>query len=81
LAVFNHSYVEPYDDVLGQLVLCIVVALYGAAFLWLRRLSRYEMPGRFLSEPRGAAQPGVPGEVPSTVAGWQGRAAEGGGVP
>ncbi|MEU9844109.1 type II secretion system F family protein, partial [Actinomadura sp. NPDC048032] len=31
LAVFNHSYVEPYDDVLGQLVLCIVVALYGAA--------------------------------------------------
>ncbi|MGI5206776.1 type II secretion system F family protein [Spirillospora sp. CA-108201] len=81
LAVFNHSYVEPYDDVLGQLVLCIVVALYGAAFLWLRRLSRYEMPGRFLSEPRGAAQPGVPAEVPSTVAGWQGRTAEGGGAP
>ncbi|TDC42309.1 type II secretion system protein [Actinomadura sp. KC345] len=72
LAVFNHSYVEPYDDLLGQLVLCIVVALYGAAFLWLRRLSKYELPGRFLSEPRRAAQPGVPGEVPSTVAGWQG---------
>lgn len=72
LAVFNHSYVEPYDDFLGQLVLCIVVALYGAAFLWLRRLARYELPGRFLSEPRRTAEPGVPGEVPSTVAGWQG---------
>ncbi|TDD64189.1 type II secretion system protein [Actinomadura darangshiensis] len=71
LAVFNHSYVEPYDDFLGQLVLCLVVALYGAAFLWLRRLSRYELPGRFLSEPRQTVQPGVPGEVPSTVAGWQ----------
>ncbi|GAA1810143.1 type II secretion system F family protein [Actinomadura chokoriensis] len=71
LAVFNHSYVEPYDDFLGQLVLCIVVALYGAAFLWLRRLSRYELPSRFLSEPRRTAEPGVPGEVPSTVAGWQ----------
>ncbi|MFI0367130.1 type II secretion system F family protein [Actinomadura sp. 1N219] len=72
LAVFNHSYVEPYDDFVGQLVLCVVVALYGAAFLWLRRLSKYELPGRFLSEPRKAVQPGVPGEVPSTVAGWQG---------
>lgn len=71
LAVFNHSYVEPYDDFLGQLVLCLVVALYGAAFLWLRRLSRYELPSRFLSEPRRTAEPGVPGEVPSTVAGWQ----------
>ncbi|CNF09278.1 Flp pilus assembly protein TadB [Mycobacterium tuberculosis] len=76
LAVFNHSYVEPYDDVLGQLVLCIVVALYGAAFLWLRRLSRYELPSRFLSEPRGTTEPGVPGEVPSTVAGWQNPAAQ-----
>lgn len=75
LAVFNHSYVEPYDDFLGQLVLCVVVALYGAAFLWLRRLARYELPGRFLSEPRKPAEPGVPGEVPSTVAGWQDPAA------
>ncbi|WP_433155672.1 type II secretion system F family protein [Actinomadura nitritigenes] len=77
LAVFNHSYVQPYDDFLGQLVLCIVVALYGAAFLWLRRLAKYDLPGRFLGEPR-QARPGVPGEVPSTVAGWQaGRAATG----
>ncbi|GAA2170050.1 type II secretion system F family protein [Actinomadura napierensis] len=74
LAVFNHSYVQPYDDFLGQLVLCVVVALYGAAFLWLRRLAKYDLPGRFLSEPR-QARPGVPGEVPSTVAAWQARRA------
>ncbi|MFD0905708.1 type II secretion system F family protein [Actinomadura sediminis] len=71
LAVFNHSYVEPYDDLLGQLVLCLVVALYAAAFVWLRRLSKYELPARLLSEPRNAPRPGVPDEVPSTVAGWQ----------
>ncbi|MDL4776120.1 MULTISPECIES: type II secretion system F family protein [Thermomonosporaceae] len=76
LAVFNHAYVEPYDDLLGQLVLCLVIALYGAGFLWLRRLARYEMPSRFLTRPRAAQPgvPGVPGEVPSTVAGWQGGA-------
>jgi hypothetical protein len=75
LAVFNHGYVEPYDDFLGQLVLCLVIALYGAGFMWLRRLARYEMPSRFLTASRrerpAAARPGVPGEVPTTVAGWQ----------
>ncbi|MGK5556958.1 type II secretion system F family protein [Actinomadura kijaniata] len=76
LAVFNHSYVEPYDDVLGQLVLCVVIALYAGAFLWLRRLARHEMPARFLSGGT-ADRPGVPGQVPSTVAGWQGRALRG----
>ncbi|MFB4313409.1 type II secretion system F family protein [Actinomadura sp. 21ATH] len=68
LAVFNHSYVEPYDDFLGQLVLCLVIALYGAGFVWLRRLAKYEMPSRFLTR---TDRPGVPGEVPSTVAAWQ----------
>ncbi|WP_307797101.1 type II secretion system F family protein [Actinomadura barringtoniae] len=68
LAIFNHSYVEPYDDVLGQLVLCLVIALFAAGFMWLKRLSRHELPDRFLSGSRG---PGVPGEVPRTVAGWQ----------
>ncbi|WP_433328995.1 type II secretion system F family protein [Spirillospora sp. CA-294931] len=69
LAIFNHSYVEPYDDVLGQLVLCVVIALYAAGFLWLRRLAKFEMPSRFLTQT--SQRPGVPGEVPNTVAGWQ----------
>ncbi|WP_018653543.1 type II secretion system F family protein [Actinomadura flavalba] len=72
LAVFNRSYVEPYDDFLGQLVLCVIVGLYAAGFLWLRRLSRYELPGRFLT--RAKERPGVPEQVPSTVASWQGTA-------
>ncbi|MEU5883145.1 type II secretion system F family protein [Spirillospora sp. NPDC047279] len=69
LAIFNHSYVEPYDDFLGQLVLCLVIGLYAAGFLWLRRLSKHELPSRFLG---GDPRPGVPGEMPRTVAGWQG---------
>ncbi|REE98312.1 type II secretion system F family protein [Thermomonospora umbrina] len=72
LTVFNRAYVEPYDGFVGQIVLVVVVALYAAAFLWLRRLSRYDMPQRLLSAPD--ARPGVPGEMPATVAGWQGSA-------
>ncbi|MGI8328686.1 type II secretion system F family protein [Actinomadura scrupuli] len=87
LAIFNHDYVQPYDSFLGQLVLIVVIALYAAAFLWLRRLARYELPQRFLAEP--GTRPGVPGEVPATVSGWQdsvplrGRATmdAGGGLP
>ncbi|WP_119728588.1 type II secretion system F family protein [Thermomonospora amylolytica] len=70
LAVFNRPYVAPYDGLVGQLVLCVVLALYAAAFLWLRRLAKYDMPQRLLSAP--SDRPGVPGEVPATVAGWQG---------
>jgi Flp pilus assembly protein TadB len=70
LAVFNRAYVAPYDGLVGQLVLVVVLALYTAAFLWLRRLARYDMPQRLLGAPETA--PGVPREVPATVAGWQG---------
>lgn len=70
LAVFNHDYVRPYDDFLGQLVLTLVIGLYGVGFVWLRRLSRHDMPERFLTGSR-TAQPGVPGEVPTTVAAWR----------
>jgi multisubunit Na+/H+ antiporter MnhB subunit len=69
LAIFNHEYVRPYDSFLGQLVLVLVVGLYAAAFLWLRRLAKYDLPERFLGQQR--AQLGAPGEVPAAVAGWQ----------
>ena len=52
LAVFNRSYVAPYNDFLGQLVLSIVVGLYALGFLWLRRLARFDIPQRFLVESR-----------------------------
>ncbi|MEV5569215.1 type II secretion system protein [Spirillospora sp. NPDC052269] len=71
LAVFNHSYVKPYDGFLGQLILVLIIALYAGGFLWLRRLARYQLPDRFLNS---AAQttPGVPRERPSTVSDWSG---------
>jgi Flp pilus assembly protein TadB len=69
LAVFNRTYVNVYDGFLGQLVLAGIVGLYALGFVWLRRLARFDMPQRFLGSPD--AQPGVPTDVPATVAGWQ----------
>lgn len=62
LAFFNRSYVEPYDSFLGQTVLAVVVAIFAVAFLWLRRLARYETPHRLLggSAPPAGAGPNSP---------------------
>jgi Flp pilus assembly protein TadB len=70
LSVVNRSYVSMYDSVTGQLVLGVVVGLFAAGFIWLRRLAKYEMPQRFLAS-NEEDSPGVPGEVPETVARWQ----------
>ena len=53
LVIFNRSYVEPYGDVTGQLVLALVLALFGGSVFWLRRLAGVAEPQRFLvvSEP------------------------------
>jgi Flp pilus assembly protein TadB len=48
LVVLNPSYVEPYRHPAGQLVLTLVVGFFAAGFLWLRRLSAYDVPERFL---------------------------------
>lgn len=48
LTVFNRDYVEPYSSSLGQLVLLVVLALFAAGFAWMRRLSTFELPDRFL---------------------------------
>ena len=48
LSIFNRGYVEPYSGTLGQLVLLVVVALFAAGFAWMRRLSTFELPDRFL---------------------------------
>lgn len=70
LAIFNHAYVRPYDGFLGQLVLIFVCGLYGAAFLWLRRLAKYEMPERFLATAE-STRLGAPGDEAGTPGGWQ----------
>lgn len=48
LVLFNPAYVEPYRHTAGQLILAIVVGLFGAGFWWLRRLASYDVPDRFL---------------------------------
>jgi Flp pilus assembly protein TadB len=48
LVLFNPAYVEPYNHTLGQLVLLLVVGFFAAGFLWLKRLSAYDVPERFL---------------------------------
>jgi len=53
LVLLNPSYVQPYDSLMGQLVLALVICTFAMGFAWLRRLSRFEMPDRFL---RASAQ-------------------------
>jgi Flp pilus assembly protein TadB len=48
LAVFNRAYVEPYSTPVGQLMLLVIIGLFAAGFFWMRRLSVFEVPGRFL---------------------------------
>lgn len=72
LSVGNRSYVEPYQTFTGQLVMAVVVGLFAVGFIWLRRLAKYETPQRFLAS-ADSERPGVPDEVPETVARWQGQ--------
>ncbi|WP_436760280.1 type II secretion system F family protein [Streptosporangium sp. V21-05] len=53
LVVFNPSYVEEYDNTLGQAVLVVVAGLFGAGFAWMRRLARFDKPARLLGLPSG----------------------------
>lgn len=48
LAIFNRDYVEPYNSPLGQAVLVVVLGFFAAGFAWMRRLSVFELPERFL---------------------------------
>jgi Flp pilus assembly protein TadB len=48
LSVFNRGYVEPYTGPVGQLVLLVILAMFAAGFWWMKRLSVFELPERFL---------------------------------
>lgn len=48
LAQFNRTYVEPYSSAIGQTVLVVVMLFFAAGFMWMRRLSVFELPERFL---------------------------------
>jgi len=49
LAVFNRTYVAPYDSLGGQLALLVVAALFVGGLTWLRRLAHVDATERFLS--------------------------------
>ncbi len=51
LALGNPSYVQPYQSATGQLVLAVVVAVFGAGFTWLARLSALPGTPRLLPGP------------------------------
>jgi Flp pilus assembly protein TadB len=51
LAVFSRDYVQPYRSVGGQVALAVVVGLFAASFLWLRRLAGGEPAAPFLNRP------------------------------
>ena len=70
LALFNHAYVQVYDSVTGQLVLCVVVGLYAAGIAWMRALARFPVPERLLAGPESVVAP----EIPEAVAAWHGGA-------
>lgn len=49
LIIFNREYVDPYGTPVGQVVLAGIASLFGFAFWWLRRLSEFQEPERFLA--------------------------------
>jgi Flp pilus assembly protein TadB len=56
LPLLNRTYVEPYGTPAGQVVLAVVLGIFALGFMWMRRLSRLEMPQRFLVRVDGGQQ-------------------------
>lgn len=78
LAMLDHAFLAPYDDWRGQLVLGVVVGIYAAGIIWLRRLARFEAPQRLLT----TVWQGVPPEAaPAGAAPGGGQAASYGASP
>jgi len=49
MALVSPAYLEPYGELLGQAVLCLVAACFAAAWQWLARLQRTGRRARILS--------------------------------
>ena len=65
LATLDRAFLAPYNDLIGQLVLTVVMGIYAVGIGWLRRLARFEAPQRLLT----TVWQGVPGEAASAAAG------------
>lgn len=55
LAVFSRDYVAPYSTVMGQVMLAVVIGIFAAGFMWLRKLADADAPARFLGSPEQVA--------------------------
>ena len=51
LVLFSGAYIAPYSTPAGQLALAVVVGIFAAAFLWMRRLSAQQPVAPFLTRP------------------------------
>ena len=52
LTVLAKEFVEPYDSAAGQLMLLVVVSIFGGGLCWLNLLGRFSRPARFLAQER-----------------------------
>ena len=55
LVVTNRAYLDPYDTLIGQLILAVVGGLFAVAFVWLGRLARGADSPRLLTNPAALA--------------------------
>jgi Flp pilus assembly protein TadB len=55
-AVLNRAYSAPYGTLPGQVVMAMVVGLYGTGLSWLNHLGSVPAPGRFLDPDSGRSQ-------------------------
>ena len=51
LVVFSGAYIAPYGTPAGQVALAVVVGIFAAAFLWMRKLSAQQPVAPFLARP------------------------------
>jgi Flp pilus assembly protein TadB len=58
LAVLDHKFLAAYDSAFGQVMLVIVVSMYAAGIVWLRRLAHFDAPERLLGASSAAGSPG-----------------------
>lgn len=48
VSVFSRDYVAPYSTPVGQLVLAVVLSVFGAGLIWIRAAANVRPPERFL---------------------------------
>lgn len=48
MVLFSRTYIAPYGSFLGQIILAVLLSVYVACLLWMRRMARGEPVPRFL---------------------------------